>query len=327
MRKAGSSTVYDYFRRALDLHNDVRQFESGNSSILPEIVLDSMEYEGFNANCVLGDQPFLSKQKGAFLVTHFREPVSRQNSEYWFKGPGSKHKLANESLWGDWMDEGRPLPKLGTRRFNGQKGAKYNAGMYFDNYFTRMLSKRCGQCGLGPGGKIKSRVSAKGRGAVQGCSANTDAWPFSAVGRADLEVAKNVLARFDMILLMEWFEVPEVNGWLRKTVARSLDLDHSLTPASILRDVEKLSLGWARKNTVVPHADTKNEHKPAVEHRSSPPPKILERLKRENVLDLELYKFAKTLAFERIEAEGSTVLAHGARPNKSKERSNDLFGS
>jgi len=40
-----------------------------------------------------------------FRVTHFREPVARQNSEFWFTGPGARGREFNTAPeWRAWMN-------------------------------------------------------------------------------------------------------------------------------------------------------------------------------------------------------------------------------
>jgi hypothetical protein len=84
---------------------------------------------------VLGSDALL-RVPSTLLVTHFREPIARLNSEYWFKGPGSKSSklhvhVANESLWLSWMNMSRPQPAGVAPAFTEHHGVNYNAGVYF----------------------------------------------------------------------------------------------------------------------------------------------------------------------------------------------------
>ena len=203
-----------------------------------EVAYEQEEYGALNWHCVLGGgSSALLRTPTTLLVTHFREPISRINSEYWFKGPGDQLDVANESLWKTWMNETRPGVGSVAPAFTRGHGTNYNAGLYFDNYYVRMLSAECGtmvprgaDAGLPRLDQLRSRMAARanknkpqlpGSGActrsaphvgkaatksfpsVQGCAAHSGQWPFRAVNEADFQKAREVLAVFDIIIIFE----------------------------------------------------------------------------------------------------------------------------
>lgn len=201
-----------------------------------QVSYEQEEYGALNWHCVLGGPSALLRTPTTLLVTHFREPISRLNSEYWFKGPGDKLGVANESLWRNWMNETRPGVGGAAPAFTVGHGSNYNAGLYFDNYFTRMLSAECGSVVQAEGESLsrleQQRLRAKLRAArnqphapgsgacmraprhvgkaamksfpsVQSCAAHSTPWPFRAVGPADSQRAREVLAVFDVIVIFE----------------------------------------------------------------------------------------------------------------------------
>jgi hypothetical protein len=78
MRKAGSTTVGEYIMAALNVYA-----KALNKNIEDVIIYDHMEYPGLNVQCIFGPNPILMLPK-TVLITHFRNPLSRINSEYWY---------------------------------------------------------------------------------------------------------------------------------------------------------------------------------------------------------------------------------------------------
>ena len=135
MRKAGSTTVFDYMLSTIKMYSKYQLANHTPSTVGAlgtGIAFDRMEYQAFNIECLRPGAPLAD----ALLITHFRKPIARINSEYWFKGPGSVALHANESLWADWIEATRPLPGGGAKRIK-VKGGKFNEGIYYDNYYTR----------------------------------------------------------------------------------------------------------------------------------------------------------------------------------------------
>jgi hypothetical protein len=79
MRKAGSTTVSEYIMAALNVYAKALL----NKNIEDVIIYDHMEYPGLNVKCIFGPNPILMLPK-TVLITHFRNPLSRINSEYWY---------------------------------------------------------------------------------------------------------------------------------------------------------------------------------------------------------------------------------------------------
>jgi hypothetical protein len=77
MRKAGSSTVSEFVFSAAQTYASVK-----GKNIEDVIIYDRMEYPGLNVKCIFGPNPILMLPK-TILITHFRNPLSRINSEYW----------------------------------------------------------------------------------------------------------------------------------------------------------------------------------------------------------------------------------------------------
>jgi len=75
--------------------------------------IQGMEYEAMNVQCVFGQGALLARSNGVIKIAHFREPLSRINSEFWFKGPGKAYNTGNESVWKAWLSESAYLE--GTR--------------------------------------------------------------------------------------------------------------------------------------------------------------------------------------------------------------------
>ncbi len=118
-----------------------------------------------------------------------------------------------------------------------------NSGIYFDNYYVRLLSASCGECKLGADANAK------------GCAAHTPARPFRYMNRTDLDRAKLVLDRFDIVLITEQFSRNDVNNWLKQKIAREFGINHDW---STYGRFEEHMLGWQRQNAVVPS----HTHKP-----------------------------------------------------------------
>ena len=133
---------------------------------------DRMEYTGFNVPCALGPDAIIT-EADYFAVTHMREPISRQNSEYWYQGPGKIHHKASEEMWFDWINASRPradgTPPPGFHAV----ALNFNEGIYFSNYYTRILTTDCGPC--------KRSSSKKTDNKLGGCSAFGPKYPYRSI--------------------------------------------------------------------------------------------------------------------------------------------------
>ena len=211
MRKAGSSTVFGFF---LEIVNMLKSRHRN-------VIYDRMEYQALNDACVFGLNAMLAPKR-TLLITHFRKPVDRINSEYWYQGPGKTHRVSNSSLWWDWINSTNPAV-----------GTKFNAGIYFSNYYTRMLSANC----------TSTCEGMSGFNSVKGCSANSRLQPFRQMYLDDLNRAIRVLSKFQIIIILEYLSKPETLPWLRET----LQIEVGLAP----QDLGDLRFGWGRANNKV----------------------------------------------------------------------------
>jgi len=316
MRKAGSTTVFGVLMSALK-----RYRHATNTS---GIIFDRVEYESTNMQCIFGPTALLTRGNGVFLVTHLREPISRINSEYWFKGPGSLTGLANESLWNSWIEVSRPFAHGGNARLSAS-GAKFNEGIYFDNYFTRMFTGNCADvCEMKKGGKIHKNDGTDGTpgGAVGGCAAHTRKNPYRIYKPDDLARAKDVVGTFDIVLIMEWFNQPDLNLYLREKLKAVFRIESSKFYAIF----DDLTLGWGRKTSTQPAT------KESAAYLKIPPPAIRSKLEVENALDIDLYKWAvarvlkelEPFAAQRIEQEALAARSSGTEDRPEQRHAHHL---
>jgi hypothetical protein len=137
MRKAGSTTIENFIQKARQVHQKYSMTIADTIAMKAEkepnafIGWDSVEYESLNIQCVLGATAILTKANNAILVTHFRRPINRINSEYWSEGPGNKLKMADESNWREWMEA--------TKRRHQTVGVSFEPGvdlnvLFFSGY-------------------------------------------------------------------------------------------------------------------------------------------------------------------------------------------------
>ena len=208
-RKAGSTTVF----------NDLVRFRSQYFSVAGNDTawkIQGMEYEAMNVECVLRQGAMLARSNGVIKIAHFREPLSRINSEFWFKGPGHAFNSGNESLWKAWLAESSYLEGGGIPKFHGVQGAKFNEGIYFSNYYTRLYSKSCGDCA-----HANDKRGWKG---YKGCAAHTKLYPYLPLETVDLERAKLVLSGFEIVLIMEWFSRPVQKTYFKRKLESLLEI-------------------------------------------------------------------------------------------------------
>lgn len=276
VRKAGSTSLADYLLNVKRVYDSGVAHSPGASLTLR---LEEVEYDALNVNCFIGQGAGWLKTRGAFLVTHLRSPLSRINSEYWFSGPGSKHHAANDSLWKTWIEETKPGRDGSILKFRGTARAKFYAGTYYDNYYVRILSKICGEC--------TSRTDIiRTTNAVDGCSANELEYPYQfSLQRSDLENAKTVLDKFDVVLISEWFNQPVLKTLLVRRLEAALEIAPRSILARRLESLLPLGVKRATKTNVLPGH--------GAEHRLAPPQGISDFLKVDNALDFDLYAYAK----------------------------------
>jgi hypothetical protein len=114
---------------------------------------------------------------------------------------------------------------------------------------VRLLSNSCDdQCDLGTGGKI--HVKDQG-GSVKGCGANYVISPFQSYRQLEkssnlekleelFHTAERVINQFHILLIMEYFEKPEMNEWFRLKLESLLHAPRGT--------FDKLTLGHKRDN-------------------------------------------------------------------------------
>ena len=64
------------------------------------VLMCRIEYASLNSACII---PQFGRV-GTLLVTHFREPIHRQVSEFWYRGPGFWTGVSDAKTWMDWME-------------------------------------------------------------------------------------------------------------------------------------------------------------------------------------------------------------------------------
>ena len=90
----------------------------------------------FNAKCApIFQRPQLATRRHVAVV-HFREPIGRWVSEYWYRGPGFAHRAASDNLWFSWIN----APG------NSNAACHFGGGLYFPNYYVQRLTAACGNC-------------------------------------------------------------------------------------------------------------------------------------------------------------------------------------
>jgi|MDSY01.1.fsa_nt_gb hypothetical protein len=212
IRKAGSTTIF----RALTRHY--------NSSRL-----QADEQNPINAQCVLGiddpssrpavaiDDPSARHRASlpwpaasvyartrVLFVTHLREPLARQKSEFYYVGPGSKKQTekrggkavsnSNEE-WFAWFNEAKRV------RAAGNYSCVIHGGIYLDNVMVRALSGDC-KTGQDDGRCEYAKHPPRLAGCVL-CGRHGRDPQFQAVGRPQLKTATRVLEAFDLVIILE----------------------------------------------------------------------------------------------------------------------------
>lgn len=348
MRKAGSTTIEYFIRDALrirmnwlsgiDPERDSKQearakIKRAKADQYP-IMINRIEYASLNSACAIKSS---ASSPAIVLVTHFREPLARLYSEFWYRGPGFWTGESNKALWKAWLAEGgaawNPCTLYSstsrTSMWNDEAHRKscamhelqrrsklHGEGVYFANYQLRLLASAC------DGGQCSGRLSSE-----PDCSCPADRG--RRLGAADLAQAKEVLSRFSWILIVEEFSSPTLNLYLqlqleeRLNVPRGLFKGHKLGwkryTEKKMTELKFYSSRRAARRGKLPKAATSPSTKrrrrlllegeaavaAAAREARGPAdlhPDILARLKRENALDMDLYKYAASLSAKRVAA-------------------------
>ena len=262
MRKAGGTSVKAFLKRAI-LHlggESAVVCQGGKCNAVGDrhargagMQLTEMEWGVFPMLC-------LDYEPRTMFVTCLRDPIERHISEYWYAGLGQKLRSSRARLpeaWSRWLAEpprararnstklAPPDPELAQPDPNHA----LSRGVYWSNYYVRALTGGCEPVSRSTG-KILTRPNAdvakrftKGKpvpschwgGAFAGgCSATANA---SMTGR-DLETARGVLERFDMLLILEWLSRDDLAAWVRDVLGlpASFHFDQPRTTPVTARD-------------------------------------------------------------------------------------------
>ena len=311
MRKAGGTSVKEFLKRAM-LHlggESAVVCHGGNCDAVGDrhargvgMQLTEMEWGVFPMIC-------LDYEPRTVFVTCLRDPIERHVSEYWYAGlgrhlPSSRARLAE--AWSQWLSS-PPPPRNRTKLARPDQmlalpdeNHALSRGIYWTNYYIRALTGGCKPVSwstheiLTRPNKDVSKRFMKGKpvpschwgGAFAGgCSAVANA---STTGR-DLELARGVLERFDMLLILEWLSRDDQTAWVRDMLGLPASFRFSqtrTTPVTTHSPPTPRRLtppDRAQKRTVAFTSDG-----PEKVHNPPPPPDIRARLERENALDSEL---------------------------------------
>jgi len=279
MRKAGSTSLSDYLLNVKRVCNS--GIPNDATVVNPVLQLDEVEYDAVNANCFIGHGSGLLKVSDAFLITHLRHPISRINSEFWFSGPGSKHRFVNDSHWRAWIEESKPRPDGIISKFRGMSRSKFYASTYHDNYYVRLFSNHCGEC------TKRFDGTSFGNTSVDGCSVRQSKHRYGGpLQHSDLDIAKEVLDRFDLVLITEWFKDPALKVLLVRRLEAALNVEPQSLLARRLESILPLNL---KRVTATKHTPGGGDDG----YRLAPPSALTEFLEMDNSLDLEFYAHAK----------------------------------
>jgi hypothetical protein len=200
------------------------------------------------------------------------------------------------TMWREWMAATAPsIAGLVGRKAN--RVARYNEGLYVDNYYVRILTGQCGPCRpdletvVDEKTGVYSRVPTSDPFGMQGCPAAADNVAYAAPlkDRLYLEMAKRQLLRFDMVLITESETKPREEAQLLRLAvgagpagdAAIADLRAADPEANLLRRVR----------------DTKRVQGYKTSRKTDlPPDRTLANLRRENFMDIELYEWARARA-------------------------------
>ena len=235
MRKAGGSTVRRFFERNLKLQNKYNSFIA-------------MEWGVFPVPC-------FEISSSTIFVTALRNPVERAFSEFRYGGAGRHLRSDNTTMLRQWMSP--------TKESLQELARGLKRGIYLDNYYVRALTGRC--LPRKHLDRIEDSLPCKWGGAYGGgCRPEDIDRP---VDENLFELATAVLSRFDMCLILEWFDKPALTDWLHKKLG---------SPSAPLK-----RLGWERTSLVF-GGNTYD-----MSQRSE---KILTR---DNTYDMQLYEACK----------------------------------
>lgn len=258
MRKAGGTTLRNYLSALVE--NDREQ------------LVYVAEGRTFNVSC-------FHDQGEMMILTSLRQPLARILSSYWYEGrydykpaplvPGTdpalaaaiydetKAKAAVPLSFQDWVRYVRQMDYIRWTRASA-RGVWYSV----DNYYVQTLTNRYRH--------------------------NT----YAEVGKHDYELARRVLASFDVVMITEWM------GWANQT---------AYVQESLGEKGKDPSRGMNQRNKLIRVRDDTEIDR-----------EMFASVWRANTWDLLLYEFAKNLVTDRLAAFEKEKLQVGAQ-ERSKE--------
>jgi hypothetical protein len=283
MRKAGSTTIF----------RDLQNFYSKNDdSRFSSVQVQGEEQGRFNVACLA---PVFASR--ALYITNLREPLSRIRSEFFFQGPGGKHRGEQpntDGVWLPWMADAKNRSRLG-----GNHSCVFHGGILMDNMYIRALTGKseshralknesdddCGSC----------RQNEKGnfRGCLV-CGRGGRSPRIKPITPIDLKLAMHVLEQFDLVVILEL-----------------LGNEHHMRRVREVLHIQDSSFSFG-------HARSSNK---AHQAGSDIPPTALAMLRDENSPDIELYREWKNRAECAIATATTATLTSVATTRRVVARS------
>jgi hypothetical protein len=275
LRRKGKAGVYvKHFRKA------------GGTSLYHILYQNTCEAEEFDdvIPAFASEQPYFNythsfgnNMPSLVYLTSMRDPIERIQSLYWFEGrwpricalecEAKREKTSATAIdFGPWIEA--IYHQKDTPQRDYMLTYHSNCGQYqsVENYYIRQLL----------GVDRNQDVNPK---AGQGCKADRYGHFLNVtLTEEHLEMAKDVLAAFDLVIILEDLET---NEELNKMI-------HEFTGGS-RRYPELIPVQTERKGQEKQH------------HYVKPTDKELRRLKELNALDIKLYEYAKMLSKKTIE--------------------------
>lgn len=274
MRKAGGTTLRGYLSAVVEKERDHLIYVS--------------EGPTYNVSC-------FQDQGELVTVTSLRHPMARILSSYWFEGRYDSHPPPLEPGTSSVM----AAAVFNQTEVEATLPASFTAWVGFvrrSDYlrWARMSARRVWHC-------VDSYY-------IQTLTNRYRRSTYNAVGRRDFELAKRVLASFDVVSITEWM------GWTNQTTY----IQHALG-----QEGEDLSEGLLLRNKL---SKAKND--------SEIDRDFFAELWRANTWDILLYEFAKNLVQERLvefqeeqnelekvlNGAGKKGLAAGVRRRRQQEK-------
>ena len=192
IRKAGSTTIFrglqHFFNTSGRLQADEQNPINGRCVVTEVSHLKT----GWNGSLPLVPSPSVLSR--ILFVTHLREPLARQKSEFYYVGPGSKRAAQKrggparntDAEWFTWISEGTRAHEQGNH------SCVIHGSQYLDNVMVRALGADCGSCRF-----AKAPPHLRG---CQLCGRHGRPPQLERVGTLQLQRATNVLEAFDLVI-------------------------------------------------------------------------------------------------------------------------------